>query len=170
MIKCNFVILNTPLGSDIPLSGLAVLLSGSEWVTDCVLWSGPLVYSCFSAHQTSHKHNTFLTSRGDLRASLEYSFCVSRSLLSCRSKGQADRKLQEQTTTAAQLYSKSPERHHGETQGQQCAHGPCSHPLWKHCLSPVPRNISERKRSQLYEGWQSIVCGRDSCEAARTVW
>lgn len=96
---------------------------------------------------------------------------VSSSLLSCRSKGQAGRKLREQTTTtASQLYSKSPVRHRSETQGQQCAHGPCSHPLWKRCLSPVPRNISKRKRSQLYEGWQSIVCGCDSCEAAWTVW
>lgn len=169
MIKCNFANSNTPLGFDLPLPAIAVLLSRSEWVTDCVPWSDLLVFNCFSAHQTSQKDDMFLTSRGDLRASLEYSFCVSRSLLSCRSKGQAGRKLQEQTTTA-QLYSKSPARHHGETQGQQCAHGPCSHPLWKRCLSPAPRNISKRKRSQLYEGWQSIVSGCDSSEAARTVW
>lgn len=106
-LNATFAVLNTPLGWDIPLPGIAVSLSGSEWVTDCVLWPNLLVLNCFSAHPMSPKHNTFLTSGGDLRACLEYSFCVSRSLLSCRSKGQADRKLQEQTTTAAQLYSKA---------------------------------------------------------------
>lgn len=33
------------------------------------------------------------------------------------------------------------------TQGQQCAHSPCSHPLWKRCLSPFSCNISGRKKA-----------------------
>lgn len=66
-----------------------------------------VIHSFSSAsHHMSHKDKIFLTSRGDFLTSLEYSFSVSRSLVSCRSKGRAGRKLQEQTT-AAPLYSKT---------------------------------------------------------------
>lgn len=72
-----------------PSSGLR------EWVTHRVLGSSLLVFIFFSAR------HMFLTSRGDLLASFGYSFSVSKSPVSCRSKGQAGRKLQEQTTTAS---------------------------------------------------------------------
>lgn len=125
-------------------------------------------FHLFLSSSHKHKRSTFLTSTGDLRASLEYSLSLPRSLVSCRPKGQAGQEAAGADHHHPALHQK-PWRQRGETQGQQCAHGPCSHPLWKRCLSPVSRNILERKRSQLYEGWQSIVCGRDSCEAARIV-
>lgn len=136
------------------------------------MFCGPVrLFSAVSQITKRHTNTTRFWRQEGIYAPPLNILSVSSSLLSCRSKGQAGRKLREQTTTtASQLYSKSPVRHRSETQGQQCAHGPCSHPLWKRCLSPVPRNISKRKRSQLYEGWQSIVCGCDSCEAAWTVW
>ena len=76
---------------------------------------------------------------------------------------------------ATSLYSKSPARlQRGETQGQQCAHGPGSHPLWKRCLSPVPCSLSGGKglsytransplcvaviHAKLYELWSSYRC------------
>lgn len=95
-------------------------------------------FSSFSLH-TSRQHCTFLTSTGDLLTSFEYSFTAAGSLESCRSKSRADGKLQKRSPAPAQLYPESLGRlQHGETQGQQCAHGPCSHPLWKRGLSPVP--------------------------------
>lgn len=66
-----------------------------EWASHRVLVSSLLVFIFFSAH------HMFLTSRGDLLASFGYSFSVSKSPVSCRSKGQAGRKLQEQTSTAS---------------------------------------------------------------------
>lgn len=172
MTECNFVILSTPLGSDILLSGLAVLLWGSEWVTDRVLWSSPLVFSCFSAHQTSHKHNTFLTSKGDLRTPLEYSFCVSRSLLSCRSKGQAGR----QEAAGADhhrrpaLLSKLCKTSRWDSRSTMCPR-----PMFTSAVEALPfpspsQYFGAEKESVIWGLAVYCVCGHDSCEAARTVW
>lgn len=92
-------------------------------------------FSSFSLDTSRHRC-TFLTSTGDLLTSFEYSFTAAGSLVSCRSKSHTNGKLQNCSATPAQLYSKSLGRpQHGETQGQQRAHGPCSHPLWKRGLS-----------------------------------
>lgn len=55
-------------------------------------------YLPISQLNTSREPNTLLTSRRDLLASLEYSFTVARSQVSCRSKSHANRKPQKWTT------------------------------------------------------------------------
>lgn len=49
--------------------------------------------------------------------------------------------------TGPRLRSRSPARlRRAETQGQQCAHGQRSHPLWKRC--PPPPAPSQRRRAE----------------------